>query len=87
MQTIDHVEVSFAALSSDQAAYRDITRTQPPVERGKFGLRLDYNALPSALVEPERHIVRDRMSRADIDIRTGRLSREGKGEMIILEIL
>ena len=87
MQTIDHMEVDFAAVSSDQAANREIARTQPLVQRHKFRLRLDDNALPAALIEPERHVVGDRMPCTDIDIGPGGLSREGKREMIVLEIL
>jgi len=53
MQTIDHMEVDFAAVTSDQAANREIARAQPLVQRRKFGLRLDDKAVPTALIEPE----------------------------------
>ena len=53
MQTIDHMEVDFAAMTSDQATNREIAWTQPLVQRRKFRLRLDYNAVPAALIEPE----------------------------------
>ena len=53
MQTIDHMKVDFAAVTSDQATDRDIARTQPLVQRRKFGLRLHDNAVPAALIEPE----------------------------------
>ena len=87
MQTFDHMEVDFAAVTSDQATNREIARTQPLVQRLKFRLRLDDDAVPAALIEPEGHVVGNRMPCADIDIGPSGLSREGKREMIVLEIL
>ena len=87
MQTFDHMEVEFAAVPSDQAANREVARTQALVQRRKFGLRLDHNALPAAFVEPERNVVGNRMPCTDIDIGPGGLSREGKRKMIVLEVL
>ena len=87
MQTVDQMEVDFAAVTSDQAANREIARTQPLVQCRKFRLRLDYNALPAALVEPERDVIGNRMPCTDINIGPGGLSRKGQREMIVLEIL
>ena len=87
MQTFHRVEVDFAAVASDQATNRQIAWPQPLIQRRKFGLRLHDDAAPAALVEPEGHIVRDRMPGADIDIGPGGLSREGKRQVIVLEIL
>jgi cytochrome c2 len=77
VQTVDHVEVDFAALSSDQAPNQDIAWTQALIQARKLRLRLDYNSLPTALIKPERHIVGNRMACPNIDIRSSRLSREG----------
>ena len=87
MQTLNHMEVGFAAVTSDQATNRKVARTQPLVQRHKVRLRLDYNALPAAFIEPERHVVGNRVPCTDIDIGPSRLSRKGKREMIVLEIL
>jgi hypothetical protein len=40
----DHMEVDFAAVTSDQDTNREIARTQPLVQRRKFGLGLDDDA-------------------------------------------
>ena len=85
MQTVDPMEVDFAAMSSDQATNRKIARAQPLVQRHEFRLRLDDDALPAAFIEPERHVVGNRMPGTDIDIGPSGLSREGKREMIVLE--
>jgi hypothetical protein len=74
-------------VTSDQATNREIARAQPLIQRRKFRLRLDDYALPAALIEPERHVVGNRMPCTDIDIGSSGLSREGKREMIVLEIL
>ena len=50
-------------------------------------LRLNYNAPPAAFIEPERHVVGNRMPCTDIDIGSSGLPRESKREMIVLEIL
>ena len=86
MQAFDHMEVHLAAVTSDQATKREVARTQPRVERLKFRLRLDDNALPATFIEPERHVVGNRMPCTDIDVGPGGLSREGKREMIVFEI-
>ena len=87
MQTVNYMEVGFAILASDQTANHDVARTQPGIQRRKFGLRLDYNALPAPFIEPKRYIISDRMPCADIDVRSSRLPSKGQREMIILEIL
>jgi len=53
MQAIDDMEIHFAAVTSDQTTNREVARTQPRIERHKFRLRLDDNALPATLIEPE----------------------------------
>src|SRR5262249_44733645 len=57
------------------------------VERGKLWLRLDTDAGPATLIEPERHVVGDRMAGADIDIEAGALRAERLPQMIILKVL
>ena len=81
------MEVDLAAVSPDQAANREIPRAQPLVQRHKFRLWLDYNSSPAAFIEPERHVVGNRMPCTDIDIGPSALSREGQRKMIVLEIL
>jgi hypothetical protein len=56
------MEVDFATVTSDQATNREIARTQPLVQRRKFGVGLDDDALPAALIESGR------LEKADSDV-------------------
>ena len=53
MQTFHRIEVDFAAVASDQATNHQIAWPQPLIQRRKFGLWLNDDAAPAALVEPE----------------------------------
>ena len=64
------MEVGLAALRADQGRDRDVAGPQPRIEIDELLLRLDGDALPAALVEIERDIVRDRMAGADVDVGT-----------------
>src|SRR5262249_13539431 len=87
MQAFDDMKIGLAAFAPDQAADTCVARSQPSIERRQFGLRLDDDPAPAALVEPERHVVRDRVPGADIDVGAGLLSREGERKVIVLEAL
>ncbi len=87
VQPVDHMEVDHAVVATDEAAHCGVARAQPRVQAGEVSLRLDHNTAPSSLVEPERHVVGDRVPGAHIDIGAGLLAREREREMIILEVL
>ncbi len=87
MQPIDEVKIALAAGSSEQSANHHVARAQPVVERSQVRLRFDDDPSPAALVEPERHVVSDRMAGADVDIDAGILACEREREMVVLEIL
>src|SRR5262245_27737170 len=87
VEGLEHMEVGFAALRADQRRDRGIARAQPRIEIDEFLLRLDRNALPAALVEKERHVVRDRVAGADINVGALALSAEGQPQMRVLHVL
>ena len=87
VQAIDHVEIDLAGRASDDAANGHVARAQAGVKGGEFRLRLDDDAAPTPLIEPERDIVGDRVAAADVDIGPALLSGEGEGEVIVLEVL
>src|SRR5262249_39391293 len=84
MESLEHVEVGYATLRADYGGDRGITRPQPRIKIDEFLLRLDGDALPAALVEKERHVVRDRVPGADVDVGAIVLSAEGEPQMRVL---
>src|SRR5215470_5452544 len=78
VQAVDDMKIDLAGFAPNQAANRGIARPQSCVKVGELGLRFDHNALPSAFVEPERHVVGDWVPRAHVDIGSGFLAREGE---------
>ena len=87
MEGLEHMEVGFAALRADQGRNHGITRAQPRVEIDELLLRLDGDALPAALVEKERHIVRDWVAGADVDVGTSVPAAEGEPEVRVFHVL
>jgi hypothetical protein len=64
VKPVDHMKVDLAVLATDKPADRGVARAQSCVKISEFGLRLDHDAAPPALIEPERHVVGDRMAGA-----------------------
>jgi hypothetical protein len=87
VEGLDHMEVGLAALRADQGRDRDVAGPQPRIEIDQLLLRLDGDALPAALVEKERDIVRDRMAGADVDVGTMMPLSESNREVGVLHIL
>jgi hypothetical protein len=69
VEGLEHMEVGFAALRADQRGRQRITRAQPRVEIDEF--LCGSTATPcQPRSEEERHVVRDRMAGADVDVGT-----------------
>jgi hypothetical protein len=87
VELLKDVKVSQTGPTPDQSADAAVARSQSAEKIEEIALRLDDNALPAAFVEPERNVIGDRVSAADIDIRTGTLAREGEPQMIVFHVL
>src|SRR4051794_34302630 len=87
VQTLNDMEIDLAAFASHQPRDDRVTRPQSRIQASQLRLRLDDDAAPAALIEPEGNIVRDRMPAADIDVEARLLAGESERQMIVLEVL
>src|SRR5215470_5170848 len=64
-----------------------IARAHMDVELGQCVLRFDHQAAPALEIEPEGHIVGDRVPAADVDVGSRRLAGKDEIEVVVLEVL
>ena len=87
MQAVDLEEFRFARRGADHSFDLRVARPQAPMQRGEILLRLDHDAAPPALVEPERDAAGDRVSAADVDVASLLSSGKREVEVIVLHVL
>src|SRR5262249_46048172 len=87
MQAVDLEEFRFAGGGADHSFDQRVAWPQASMQRGEIRLRLDHDAAPAALIEPERDAARDRVSAAEVDVASLLSSGKREVEMIVLHVL
>jgi hypothetical protein len=87
VQLIDDVELGFPVGTAGQARHCVVARSHVGVDVGQRLLRLDHETAPALEIEPERHVVGDRVAAAHVDVGSRRLAGEHEVEVVVLEVL